>query len=73
MLWAIGLPAEIPVPQAWPEFDVENVQEATTIPEAEGYRFLVRNRREPWGQTVSRLLSPEGLLVGITFTPGLRE
>ena len=24
---------------------------------------------EPWGQTTSRLLSPEGLLVGVTFTP----
>lgn len=66
-------PAEIPVPQAWLEFDVESVEEATTILEAEGYRFLVKSRREPWGQTVSRLLSPEGLLVGITFTPGLRE
>jgi len=24
---------------------------------------------EPWGQTVSRLLSPEGILVGIVYTP----
>ena len=24
---------------------------------------------EPWGQTTSRLLSPEGILVGITYTP----
>jgi hypothetical protein len=24
---------------------------------------------EPWGQTTARLLSPEGLLVGVTYTP----
>jgi hypothetical protein len=27
---------------------------------------------EPWGQTVTRLLGPEGLLVGITHTPSMR-
>jgi hypothetical protein len=27
----------------------------------------------PWGQVVSRFLSPEGLLVGVTFTPMMRE
>jgi len=30
-------------------------------------------KREPWGQTVSRFITPEGLLVGITFTPSMRE
>jgi len=35
--------------------------------------MLIRNKTEPWGQTVSRFLSPEGLLVGVTFTPSLRE
>ena len=30
------------------------------------------NRKEPWGQTVTRLLSPEGILIGITLTPWLR-
>jgi hypothetical protein len=29
--------------------------------------MLVKNRKEPWGQTVSRLLDPEGLLVGVTL------
>jgi len=28
---------------------------------------------EPWGQTTSRLLSPEGLLVGVTFTPWMHD
>jgi len=66
-------PADIPVPQAWLEFDVESVESATLALEARGYRMLVRSKREPWGQVVTRLMSPEGLLVGITFTPALRE
>ncbi|HET8655107.1 MAG TPA: VOC family protein [Longimicrobiaceae bacterium] len=66
-------PAEIPVPQAWLEFDVEDVEQATAVLERRGYRMLVENKTEPWGQTVSRFLSPEGLLLGIAFTPFLRK
>jgi hypothetical protein len=66
-------PADIPVPQAWLEFEVESVESATADLESRGYRMLVRNKREPWGQTVSRFLSPEGLLVAVTFTPSLRQ
>ncbi len=65
-------PAEIPAPQAWLEFDVDNVERATAELELRGYRMLVRNKQEPWGQTVSRFLAPEGLLVGLTFTPWMR-
>jgi hypothetical protein len=66
-------PADIPVPQAWLEFDVEHVENATADLESRGYRLLVKNKKEPWGQTVTRLLSPEGMLVGISFTPALRN
>lgn len=66
-------PAGVPVPQAWLEFDVENVAQATKALRDRGYRLLVSNRKEPWGQTVSRLLSPEGLLLGVTRTPALRR
>ena len=66
-------PDDIPVPQAWLEFDVSNVEQATAEIESRGYRVLVRNKKEPWGQTVSRFLSPEGLLVGLAFTPSLRK
>jgi len=66
-------PSELPAPQAWLEFDVDNVERATAELESQGYRMLVRNKTEPWGQTVSRFLGPEGLLVGITFTPALRD
>jgi Glyoxalase-like domain len=66
-------PDNVPVPQAWLEFDVDSVQEATAILESRGYRILIKNKKEPWGQTVSRFISPEGLLLGITFTPAMRE
>lgn len=66
-------PAEIPSPQAWLEFDVDSVEQATAELESKGYRMLVKNKKEPWGQTVSRFLSPEGLLVGITLTPSMRN
>jgi catechol 2,3-dioxygenase-like lactoylglutathione lyase family enzyme len=66
-------PADIPPPQAWLEFDVPDVEEATEVLEQAGCRMLVKNRKEPWGQTVSRFLSPEGLLIGISFTPFFRD
>ena len=66
-------PHDVPIPQAWIEFDVEDVAAATAELESRGYRMLVSNRNEPWGQTVSRFIGPEGLLVGVTFTPWMRE
>ncbi len=66
-------PDNIPAPHAWLEFDVENVETATAALESNGYRMLVKNQKEPWGQIVSRFLSPEGLMVGITFTPSMRD
>jgi len=66
-------PDGIPAPQAWLEFDVDNVERATAELEARGYRMLVKNKKEPWGQTVSRFLTPEGLLVAVTLTPSMRD
>ena len=66
-------PADVVRPQAWLEFDVEDVDAATRELEERGYRLLVRNRTEPWSQVVTRLISPEGLLVGVTMTPWMRK
>jgi hypothetical protein len=66
-------PANVPAPQAWLEFDVDGVEKATAVLESRGHRMLVKNKKEPWGQIVSRFISPEGVLVGITFTPSMRE
>jgi hypothetical protein len=65
-------PDDVPVPQAWLEFDVGSVEQATAALVTKGYKMLVQNKKEPCGQVVSRFLSPEGLLVGITFTPMMR-
>jgi hypothetical protein len=66
-------PENIPIPHAWLEFDVDSVQKATAYLESQGYRMLIKNKAEPWGQTVSRFISPEGLLLGITYTPLMRK
>lgn len=66
-------PDHLPAPYAWLEFDVDSVERATAELESMGYSMLVKNKKEPWGQTVSRFLDSDGLLVGLTFTPSLRE
>ena len=65
-------PNDLPTPHAWIEFDVADVAAAAAELEGKGYRMLLAAKQEPWGQTVARLLSPEGLLVGVTYTPALR-
>ena len=66
-------PADVPAPQAWIEFDVEDIEAASEALERQGYKLRVRARVEPWGQTVTRFLSPEGMLVGLTISPWFRQ
>jgi catechol 2,3-dioxygenase-like lactoylglutathione lyase family enzyme len=66
-------PSDVPVPQASIEFEVEDVAAAAAELEAAGHRLLHRPRVEPWGQTVARLLGPEGLLVGLSYAPWFHE
>ena len=66
-------PDNLPEPQAWIEFDVVDIEKATAELKSQGYKLLVATRKEPWGQVVTRLLGPEGLLVGITHTPSMRR
>jgi catechol 2,3-dioxygenase-like lactoylglutathione lyase family enzyme len=69
-------PPELPAPAAWLEFDVEShdaVAPAAAEMVAAGHRLLKEATMEPWGQTVARLLSPEGILVGIAYTPWMHE
>lgn len=65
-------PEDVPAPRAWIEFDVEDVAAATEELREQGARLLVADRLEPWGQRVTRLLGPDGMLVGLTHTPWLR-
>jgi catechol 2,3-dioxygenase-like lactoylglutathione lyase family enzyme len=67
-------PADRPVPQASIEFEVADAAAvaagARELAER-GFELLHTAREEPWGQTVARLLSAEGLLVGVSFAPAL--
>ena len=67
-------PADRPLPQVSIEFEVRDrdaVSAAAAELEAKGFRLLHGARQEPWGQTVARLLSTEGSIVGISYAPSL--
>ena len=62
-------PSDTPSPQAWLELDVEDVEQATAELEQQGYRMLVKNKKEPWGQDREPLpQSGRASLSGIAFT-----
>jgi catechol 2,3-dioxygenase-like lactoylglutathione lyase family enzyme len=67
-------PGHVPVPQASIEFEVADaaaVEDAGEELVRAGYELLHPVREEPWEQTVVRLLSPEGAIVGISFAPAM--
>jgi catechol 2,3-dioxygenase-like lactoylglutathione lyase family enzyme len=69
-------PAHLAVPQVSVEFDVADVagvQAAADELAAAGYELLHPVREEPWGQTVVRLLSPEGAILGISYVPSMHD
>ena len=69
-------PTDRAVPQVSIEFDVPSAEAvapaARELVEA-GHELLHEAREEPWGQTVARLQSPEGAIVGIAYTPVLHS
>ena len=69
-------PADRVVPQASIEFEVEDA-DAVAAAGAElqraGFELLHPARMEPWGQTVTRLLTRDGLIVGISYAPALHH
>src|SRR3954447_6766298 len=69
-------PQERPTPQASVEFEVgsaEAVEAAAQEVAAAGYQLLHGAREEPWGQTVARLQTLEGVIVGISFVPSMHD
>ena len=67
-------PEGLPTPQAWIEIEVDSPQavaEATEELHDKGQKMLIGAHEEPWGQTTARLLSPEGILVGISYFDSL--
>jgi uncharacterized glyoxalase superfamily protein PhnB len=64
------------VPQVSIEFDVENAAAVVRVVaelERGGHELLHPPRTEVWGQTVARLQSPEGAIVGISYIPAFHD
>lgn len=69
-------PDDMPVPHASMEFEVSSPQEVAAAVEelqARGYEVLHDSKKEPWGQTVARLLTQDGLLIGVSYTPWFHD
>lgn len=66
-------PDSHPVPTACIEFEVDDVEAAARELEGKGYNLVHSARTEPWDQTIARLQTPDGLLIGICFTPWLHD
>jgi catechol 2,3-dioxygenase-like lactoylglutathione lyase family enzyme len=69
-------PSDRPVPQASVEFEVEDAASVDTAAgelEQQGHPLLHPARTEPWGQTVASLISPENVIVGISYAPWLHR
>ena len=67
-------PADVAVPQVSIEFelaDADAVAAGTEELRSRGYELLHDAKVEPWGQTVARLLSPEGAIIGLSYAPSL--
>jgi catechol 2,3-dioxygenase-like lactoylglutathione lyase family enzyme len=67
-------PADRALPQVSLEFEVADadaVAAAARELQDRGFELLHPARAEPWGQTVARLLSIEGSIVGISYAPSL--
>ena len=69
-------PEHVPEPTATIEFelaDANAVEAAVQEMKEKGKEFVHEARTEPWGQTVARFISPEGVLVGLSYAPWLHK
>lgn len=69
-------PSNRPVPQMFIEFEVgdaEGVAQGASELESKGYTLLHPARKDPWGQTVARLQTKDGLIIGISHVPWMHD
>ncbi len=69
-------PAGRAVPQASIEFEVADVAAVAAAGDElqrAGFELVHGARTEPWGQTVARLLTEDGLIVGISYAPAFHD
>lgn len=69
-------PTDRPVPQMFIEFEVDrpqSVASAASELESQGYTLLHAPRKDPWGQTVARLQTEDGVLIGVSYVPWMHR
>jgi catechol 2,3-dioxygenase-like lactoylglutathione lyase family enzyme len=69
-------PVDRPVPQVSIEFEVADadaVQVAADELKEKGFTLLHEAHTEPWGQTVARLQSSEGAIIGLSYAPSMHS
>jgi catechol 2,3-dioxygenase-like lactoylglutathione lyase family enzyme len=69
-------PTDRPVPQLFIEFEVgspASVAAAASELESKGYGLLHGPRTDPWGQTVARLQTKDGLIIGVSYVPWMHR
>ena len=69
-------PPDRPIPHACFEFEVadkDGVASAADELQARGFALLHGARTEPWGQTVARMQTAEGVIVGISYAPWMHK
>ena len=69
-------PESVPEPTATIEFELADtaaVEAAVQEMKAKRQAFIHEARTEPWGQTVARFISPEGVLIGLSYAPWLHD
>jgi catechol 2,3-dioxygenase-like lactoylglutathione lyase family enzyme len=69
-------PVDRPVPQVSIEFEVadaDTVQLSADELKEKGFALLHQARTEPWGQTVARLQSSEGAIIGLSYAPSMHS
>ena len=69
-------PSDKTIPQISIEFEVATlaaVGEAAAELEVQGFTLTHAARTEPWGQTVARLLTTDGAVIGISYAPSMHE
>jgi catechol 2,3-dioxygenase-like lactoylglutathione lyase family enzyme len=66
-------PADVPVPHASVEFEVSDVAAAAEELKGRGYSLIHDAKTEPWTQVTARLLTPDGLLIAVCYTPWFHD
>ncbi|MBT8448213.1 MAG: glyoxalase [Gammaproteobacteria bacterium] len=69
-------PNDFPEPTSTIEFELGSPEElALAVKElkANGQVFVHEEKQEPWGQTIARFISPENVLVGLSYATWLHK